>query len=610
LEHPFAKCLLEAMPALAPRIEFPRLIEELEHTEGKRLLPYNKYQIIEVGSKWNNLYRHIIEAKNIADKSLIDDFFAGFFDMLNIKYETRGMLNMPCYAGDFLKFNVGNLVEIICFIQDRPDLSDENIDIYEEYSRELAEKTLTRISLFFYFRKSNKVRELFNKPHLNLIPFHENDLKTVICSDRPANMLRKIILSRLSLHKITPYHTSGPAQTVFFGRRKIIERILRAPKISYSIVGSRKVGKTSLLYKIKEDFPPDLINVHMSLELIFRKQSGNKIDVFLNALENELSAVLEKDIHIDGVSVDDKLVGLPNIVKDNIPEGKRLVFIFDEIDELIVFDFEYDYPLLRSFRIMAQKNICQFIFAGFSHLFHHKRDIDSPLYNFCEEILLKPLDKKSAIALVTEPMRSIGIQYQNEKVKDLMLDYSGCHPNLLQFYCQKVIEILEEKNDIDERRIIFRDDVETVFSQYYGDYLMDDVYMFKSDQDQIMRMVQLLMVYRIQPVSTLRYNFSITDEELRKKFKDYKISVSNETLHQALQDLKIRFVLKESGNNTFTFALPDFPEILKERIDRIYMDEIVDSLKNIPLFSRFLQILLKGLKKLSRLVFLKNLNKK
>lgn len=571
-EHPFIKTVIEEMEVTADKIDLHRLIEEIKKTPESKLTPFNKKNMLELAETWHLLKNRLMKNHYPAEKIQIENFFETFSKILNLNIKEKPSPSVNHFKIAIRNLNIGILDEALCFLQDRPELSDDEISNIENKAAAMARRTAqTDLILFLYFQKSEMVESLVRKTYLNLIAIDENGIKKIIFSITPAQKFRKIILSQLSLQKISPYKTAGPTTTTFYGRSDIINRIGGSVNTSFAVVGARKIGKTSLLYKIKENPPPNTTYIYMNLELVFSDAKSNK--PFLKSLEYEIEQVFDKKNVFGKLPFGKKLSKLPNIIRGLAGDKQKIVFIFDEIDGLIAFDREQDFKLMRLFRTMSQQNVCQFIFSGFRELHRQKRELETPMYNFYEEIRLAPLEKESALALITGPMQSIGIHYQSEEDREAVLEYTACHPNLLQFFCKQLVEMVEKHENVEERRTISREDIDNLYDTAYEKYIMDEVYMFNSDLDDIDKLILILLAEEES------YNESFSTEETRNKLTRHGIYISMNQLHQQLSNLVMRFILLDKTSDRYTFALPFFPGILRKRIDNDYKSQIIKELQ-------------------------------
>jgi Cdc6-like AAA superfamily ATPase len=596
-EHPFLKTVIENIGAVAETIDLAILVEKIKAVQQEQLGSFNKDIILEIAEKWCTLTDRIIKQRNIADEHQTLSFIETLSRNLNLSVKEKPRPGENYFILDIKNLNIGTLSDALCFIQDKPELTTNDLFNIESRAADAAKQAQTRLTLLFHFRKDDMIEELGKKDYLNLIAIDDSELKKMIMSERPADAFKKITLSKISLSQISPYQTAGPATAAnFYGRSKEIKRIFNASGKSFAIVGARKIGKTSLLLKIKEKNPPDTAYVFIDLQSVFpvskipgdiTKNKGLlKIGpgkapyrAFYKTFISEIEKVFKIKFPSTLPPFSDALSRLPNVIQKLSLDGKTLVFILDEIDDLIEFDRKHGFRLLSIFRSLAQRNYCQFIFAGFHSLYHRKRELKNPLYNFCEEIRLKPLDKEAALDLITKPTQRIGIQYQNKKDMDIILEYTGSHPNLLQFFCQKLIEQIDKHDNVEARRTIFFDDISSVVNTIYEDYIMDEVYMFTSgDLGKTGKLILILMAEEYFKSKGNAKIFSIDD--INQLLKTNGIDISKNQLTPVIRDLILRFILVDIERDKYSFALSIFPGILKKRIDEDYKKGIIQEIKS------------------------------
>jgi hypothetical protein len=287
---------------------------------------------------------------------------------------------------------------------------------------------------------------------------------------------------------------------------------------------------------------------------------------FLTRVEQEFKKLFNRDFHFK-----DRLDNFVREIKELDIGDKRLVLILDEIDELLKFDHNNDYELLRAFRMLFHERCTQIILSGFEVLYNSIRDMKSPLYNFGGELKLGPLGEKYALDLITEPMGNIGISYDNPDDRRLILKYTSCHPNLLQFFCKQLIEKISERET--EKRTIFKDDIEELFNVEYDKYIVNDFYMFFEDLDDLEKLIVLLLAESESDEND--YSFLLIKEKLRGTWIDLLESKINKTI----QKLVLRFILIDKGQGRYSFALPHFPAMLKKRINSDFKESLIKRLQ-------------------------------
>ncbi len=573
IKHPFVKTVIEHIDDLSNRIDLDRLVKEIEAARPDKLSPFDKDEILEIAPKWCALKETIVKKQKSAPTNQVEDFFKS----LARRLKTGKKEKFPGHEYlvlDIKAMGIGILDEAYCFIQDRYVLTQDDILHIENTALSVAQDTQTKLILFFHFQESPLLENLVKRTYLNLVAINENDMKKILLSERPWEIFRKILLSRLSLQRISFYKTAAPARATFYGRAGIINKITRLTGTSYAIVGSRRIGKTSLLLKITDNPPPNTIYFFMNLDLEFRKVKDYK--PFLRSFHDKIESEFKMKSELRHFVLGSSLARLPVAIEQlhRSQEGKKIVFIFDEIDGLIEFDKQNGYKLMSIFRTLSQTQYCQFIFSGFRELYHRRRDIDSPAYNFYEEIRLTPLEKQAALDLITKPMASIGIRYENDSLHDLILGYTACHPNLLQFFCQHLVEKVEVHEKVEERRTIFRKDIEELFNAEYENFIMEDVYMFNSDLGPLDKLI-LSLLARDKKRSKMEFPSS----EIGLKLGLFGKTISDNEVHQVLQNLVMRFILLDQGQDKYRFALLFFPDILNNWIDDAKMNKLIQEVK-------------------------------
>jgi hypothetical protein len=561
-EHPFIKTLMENIDQLADKIDLEKIIKEIKETPKYRLLPFDKDRIVNITEEWFTL-KNAITRKKISTGEMESTlhFMNAFSHFVGVKVRDDCEEILGCIRLDIRSLNIGTLDDVYCFIQNRPVLGAEDIEMIEYIATSYSQQDLSKLTIYFCIEKNELLVELMKKPYLNVIAVEENELKRIMLSDQPFQVFRRVILSKLSLQKISPYQITGPTKATFYGRSQLINLVNGARNRSFAIIGARKIGKSSLLYRLAEHPPPNTFYIFMDMQIEIENYQA-----FLNTLELEIWRSMKENVSFEG-----QVSTMPRVLRELSRGGKRIIFIFDEIDYFFDFDWQHNFKVLKIFRSMAQNDYCQFIFAGFKTLSPYKRSLDSPLYNFCELIHMAPLDRDDALDLITEPMKSIGIEYHDKADREVILEYTARHPNLLQFYGKYLIEKIGKHRRVEDKRTIFREDIEDLFNYEYEDYIIDEIYMFHSDLDDVDKLMIIIMSEELGNSG----NKTISTGQITKMLKDIRVKISLNAVYQRLKTLVMRFILKDHGKNNFSFALPAFPQMIKKRIDEDFRESLI-----------------------------------
>jgi Cdc6-like AAA superfamily ATPase len=575
-KHPFMKTIIENIEDIADKIDLKRLIEEIEKTPAIKLTPFKKTTMLTLAKEWCLLTGSILKKgiNKAARENHIHNFFETFSQTLHLNLRERTKTDQNYFVMDIKRLNIGILEKVFCFIQDRPELTEKYIRSIENTAERMVGKNKTKVIVFFYVQESDRIEKLVKESRMNLITIEENELKKIVFSKWPDEILKKIILGKLPPHRVSPFQMKRPEKITFYGHSEAIDRITGSVNKSFAVVGARKIGKTSLLNWIYDNPPPKNIYIFMDLDPVFF--NTKTYGPFCRNLESEIKRIFKKKKVFGILPLGKKLSKLPGIIQKLSQEKKNIVFIFDGVDKFIQFDRKKDYKLLQLFRTMSRENCCQFIFAGFKELYRLKQINETTICDFYEEIMLTPLDKAAARDLIIKPTESIGIHFKSKKDVEFILDYTGCHPNLLQFCGKHLLEIVGKKDDLEGRRTISKEDIKQLFeSRVFEEYIMNEIYDFYTGLSNINRLILMLLV---EPQSKSKKN-TFSSNEIKEMLNQQDIRMSAQDIHRHLKDLVMFFILKDKGRDNYSFALPVFPGILKKRVDHNFKNRIIHEIK-------------------------------
>ncbi|MFQ5420994.1 MAG: hypothetical protein ACE5EY_11615 [Anaerolineae bacterium] len=241
---------------------------------------------------------------------------------------------------------------------------------------------------------------------------------------------------------------------MFFGRTNTLSRLfaLLANGQSVSIIGDRRIGKSSLLYcaalpdvqaRISHyDFSAYLF-VHIDLQgSIYREPSA-----LLGHLLQQLSRQGNGRVRLP---LDSNVS--PNVFEEAIfqlnQQGFTVVFLLDEFD-CITLNEQLDIAFFSFLRYMANNyNLCLMVV---SHRrladLCHTEIVDSPFFNIFAVISLDALDENAARDLITIPSQHAG--YPLAADADWVLDLVGAQPFFLQIACFYLLDAYRRSKTAD-----------------------------------------------------------------------------------------------------------------------------------------------------------------
>jgi serine/threonine protein kinase len=247
----------------------------------------------------------------------------------------------------------------------------------------------------------------------------------------------------------------------FFGRQREITRIysrLDAPRPqSISIVGDRRIGKSSLLYHIygAKNRKQYMRNYHETIFVYLDFQQDLQFDVprFIDFLFNMFS--YESKSHYDYSQREKTLDELKNVIHQLHDDGKRIVILMDEF-EVITRNPRFDGQFFALLRALANTYHVAYVTSSHEDLqkmCHNKSISDSPFFNIFSNLFLRSFSREEALALIMVPSSREGIPL--ERHADRILEMAGLFPLFLQVACSAAFEAMMDDPDapFDERRL-------------------------------------------------------------------------------------------------------------------------------------------------------------
>ena len=244
----------------------------------------------------------------------------------------------------------------------------------------------------------------------------------------------------------------------FFGRKneitKIYSRIGASRPQSISVVGERRIGKSSLLnYIYHPKNRSELLakpDEHIFVYIDFQEKRGIKPTQFFEfvyeSLINEFDGGLELKVSPD-------YSGFKKVVTTLDNEGLKLILIFDEF-EVITKSREFDTEFYSFARSIANNyNLSYIVSSGrnLQTLCHSKEISDSPFFNIFSNLTLTQFSRNETEELITQPAERMGVSMS--QYVPIILDMGGFYPFFVQMVCAVVFEHIKEGQSIDRKEL-------------------------------------------------------------------------------------------------------------------------------------------------------------
>jgi hypothetical protein len=233
-----------------------------------------------------------------------------------------------------------------------------------------------------------------------------------------------------------PYICGGALSgnsAVFYGRYSELEAtlsVLRTPEKpgDVSILGERRIGKTSLLNRIYQALAaePNFVTIYTTMQGWTIKSQAT----FFTQLHQAICKALKIQ-----PNVVDNFDGFQNFVCEYAEEGYRFVLMIDEFEKMTNNKY-FDVQFFSNMRALSNNG---------AHKFGYVLASRQPLEDICKQgkieessfcsifgtsYLLGLLSKKEAEQLIQEPMqRSLGYHFEQTQQ---IFNYAGYHPAFIQ----------------------------------------------------------------------------------------------------------------------------------------------------------------------------------
>jgi WD40 repeat protein len=263
-------------------------------------------------------------------------------------------------------------------------------------------------------------------PRVRSVVVGADRLRDLLLAEEPVRLLETIISEQVAVSELSPYQVAGAVKldNLFFGRERELRAIVDRAMRNFLVVGQRQMGKSSLLHAVLRR-----LQARTDVEV-------NYVELADADLPRRLAREREK-LPAPGAplpSLADIAAGVP---------AKPRVWLIDEADDFIAADAKAGYPVLQELRALAEEGRAYFVLAGFWELYRAVvLDEKQPLRNFGEHLRLEPLDAKAAMALVTEPMTALGLQWDAATTVEYLLEQAGRRANLLVLACKALVDSL------------------------------------------------------------------------------------------------------------------------------------------------------------------------
>jgi hypothetical protein len=419
----------------------------------------------------------------------------------------------------------------------------------------MRERNLSRqIVLVLLEGDGEPVRRYVESSLLNLVVCGREEQDLIVGSRRPSGELLDLISSQVAISNLAPYETRAPVTgSRFFGREYEISRVVSNPDTNHAILGIRRIGKTSLLREVERllrqtQDPSQVVYLECS-DLLSTEDYVREVVRKLNPRE------------LPRLHMQKYVFFFPDFLERMARASRgKIIFLLDEIDNLVIMQ-RGSWELFRMLRASANKGACQYIMAGFREAMREQYLLDSPFYNFAQEIRLSEFTRRQAQDLILTPMENLRVRIRNkEEVVGRIYEETAGQPNLIQYYCT----ILLRQLDLVGKREIGPESLIDVYAdEGFKSHLLTSF--MQNTENREKALVYAVLMASEEPRSK-GFTPAFLDAALRKR----GIVLPQDEIDEATSVLSLAGVLHHKGREFF-FTSPVFTKVLHQSYDLDYL---------------------------------------
>jgi hypothetical protein len=260
-------------------------------------------------------------------------------------------------------------------------------------------------------------------------------------------ILGTALANSVGLSALSPYISGKPASGGrFFGRSRALDQIFSGRVIrNCTVLGNRRIGKTSLLYEVRERLSQLYVpGKSIAFADIYANKCKSTWDMVYLIL-SQLGVSVPKSYTKLGAIAPRFINRFPQLLREHsMRNGIRLVILIDDFDSFCEIDMRNGSEFLHLLREAAADDAtCSVIITGFRVLMQTRLRKDSPFFNFTNEVLLTSLSREETYEMVTVPLVRLGLDVSSNNLVSVIYSETRGQPELVQIYCQAIISFYE-----------------------------------------------------------------------------------------------------------------------------------------------------------------------
>jgi hypothetical protein len=351
--------------------------------------------------------------------------------------------------------------------------------------------------------------------------------------------------------KLSPYvigkHAIGSR---FFGRRAQIAKLLPGRQGGgCTIVGNRRIGKTSLLKEVQrrmvaEDPSTLVADIYGGPKF---RNTYEVLSAIMKGLQPQARLLQDREPHL--------IRNFPSYIHAMADREHRSVAVFiDELDGLLLFDAEHNYELLDNLREAFDHERCHIYFAGFRITMEAKANKNCPLHNFGRLVALGPLSREETVEMITKPTANLGIDLSQSDLTGAIYRETAGQPELIQYCGSELIQYYVEKGQIP--------DATTLLTRIFEDQGFEQAVFgsFLQNSTARERLACYLLIANAERRNTPLESYEFGMATINSLLQEQKVTMGENDLYTLISNLHVGGITTpvEGKQHEYRFNVPQF----------------------------------------------------
>jgi serine/threonine protein kinase len=219
-----------------------------------------------------------------------------------------------------------------------------------------------------------------------------------------------------------------------------------------SLVGPRKIGKTSLLFHLQAlnrgevtGEGMDTVYAYVDGQAHQETEPSAFYSEILRKTHESLAPEDKSILHAERPKEEMNLIGLRRAIHSLTRREIRPVVLIDEFD-VFCENPSFDLPFFNGLRSLATLGLI-YVTASKRRLFQlnlDRKTLGSPFFNYFRKLYLGLFDAESAVGLIRDPSAGCGVSF-DERTRKEILHLAGRHPFFLQQVCHFAFDLYRER---------------------------------------------------------------------------------------------------------------------------------------------------------------------